>query len=48
MQRELLPAIRKYHSPGGAPVHVRGTVLGVVKKLPDGTWKGFCGAGFFA
>src|SRR6266496_1347759 len=28
-------------SPGGAPVHVRGTVLGVLKKLPDGSWKGF-------
>ncbi|HET6668870.1 MAG TPA: DUF4440 domain-containing protein [Pyrinomonadaceae bacterium] len=35
-------------SPGGAPVHVRGTVLGVLKKLPDGSWKGFRGAGFFA
>jgi hypothetical protein len=34
-------------SPGGAPVHVRGTVLGVHKKLPDGTWKGFRGAGFY-
>ena len=34
-------------SPGGAPVHVRGTVLGVIKKLPDGTWKGFRGAGFY-
>jgi ketosteroid isomerase-like protein len=34
-------------SPGGAPVHVRGMVLGVAKKLPDGTWKGFRGAGIF-
>ena len=34
-------------SPGGAPVQVRGTVLGVIKKLPDGTWKGFRGAGFY-
>jgi ketosteroid isomerase-like protein len=34
-------------SPGSAPVHVRGTVLGVHKKLPDGTWKGFRGAGFY-
>ena len=34
-------------SPGGAPVHVRGTGLGVIKKLPDGTWKGFRGAGFY-
>jgi ketosteroid isomerase-like protein len=35
-------------SPGSAPVHVRGMVLGVHKKLPDGSWKGFRGAGFFA
>jgi ketosteroid isomerase-like protein len=35
-------------SPGSAPVHVRGMVLGVHKKLTDGTWKGFRGAGFFA
>ncbi|HET6891460.1 MAG TPA: nuclear transport factor 2 family protein [Pyrinomonadaceae bacterium] len=35
-------------SQGGAPVHVRGMVLGVHKKLPDGTWKGFRGAGFYA
>ena len=35
-------------SPGGAPVHVRGRVLLVYKKLPDGSWKGFRGAGFFA
>ena len=34
-------------SPGGPPVHLRGRVLGVHKKLPDGTWKGFRGAGFF-
>jgi ketosteroid isomerase-like protein len=34
-------------SAGGAPVHVRGMVLGVHKKLPDGTWKGFRGAGIF-
>ncbi len=32
-------------SPGGPPVHLRGRVLGVHKKLPDGTWKGFRGAG---
>ena len=32
-------------SPGGAPVHLRGRVLGVHKKLPDGSWKGFRGAG---
>lgn len=32
-------------SPGGPPVHLRGMVLGVHKKLPDGTWKGFRGAG---
>jgi ketosteroid isomerase-like protein len=35
-------------SPGGAPVHVRGMVVGVHKKLTDGTWKCFRGAGFFA
>jgi ketosteroid isomerase-like protein len=34
-------------SPGGSPVHVRGTVLIVYKKLPDGNWKCFRGAGFF-
>jgi ketosteroid isomerase-like protein len=28
-------------SAGGEPKHVRGTVLGVYKKLPDGSWKGF-------
>ena len=32
-------------SPGGEPTHVRGTVLGVLKKLPDGGWKGFRGMG---
>jgi len=32
-------------SPGGRPVHLRGRVLGVHKKMPDGTWKGFRGAG---
>jgi ketosteroid isomerase-like protein len=32
-------------SPGGPPVHLRGMVLGVHKKLPDGTWKGFRVAG---
>ena len=35
-------------SPGGAPVQFRGTVLGVHKKLPDGTWKCFRGAGIGA
>ena len=28
-------------SSGGDPTHVRGTVLGVYKKLPDGSWKCF-------
>ena len=28
-------------SPGGEPTRVRGTVLGVLKKLPDGSWKAF-------
>src|SRR5262245_55698288 len=28
-------------SPGGDAKHVRGTVLGVFKKLPDGSWKAF-------
>ena len=32
-------------SPGGEPKQVRGTVLGVYKKLPDGSWKGFRGMG---
>lgn len=35
-------------APGAAPVHARGTVLGVLKKLPDGSWKGFRGAGFLS
>jgi ketosteroid isomerase-like protein len=34
-------------SPGGAPVHLRGRVLIVYKKMPDGSWKGFRGAGIF-
>jgi ketosteroid isomerase-like protein len=34
-------------SPGGAPVNGRGIVLIVAKKMPDGTWKCFRGAGFF-
>jgi ketosteroid isomerase-like protein len=34
-------------SPGTVPVQIRGTVLGVHKKLTDGTWKGFRGAGFY-
>lgn len=28
-------------SPGADPAHVRGTVLAVLKKLPDGRWKAF-------
>jgi ketosteroid isomerase-like protein len=32
-------------SPGGAPVHARGRVLIVYKKMPDGNWKCFRGAG---
>jgi ketosteroid isomerase-like protein len=32
-------------SPGAAPKQVRGTVLGVYKKLPDGSWKCFRGMG---
>ncbi len=35
-------------SPGGAPTRVRGTVLGVLKKLPDGSWKGFRGMGLLS
>jgi len=35
-------------SPGGAPVNGRGMVLIVAKKMPDGSWKCFRGAGFFA
>jgi ketosteroid isomerase-like protein len=34
-------------SAAGAPVQLRGMVLGVHKKLPDGTWKAFRGAGIF-
>ncbi len=34
-------------SPGGAPVHARGMVLIVYKKLPDGSWKCFRVAGIF-
>lgn len=32
-------------TPGGAPVHLRGTVLIVFKKMPEGNWKGFRLAG---
>ncbi len=32
-------------SPGGAPIQGRGTVLIVYKKMPDGSWKCFRGAG---
>ena len=32
-------------SPGGAPVHLRGRVLIVYKKMPDGSWKAFRVAG---
>ena len=32
-------------SPGGEPKHARGTVLGVYKKLPDGSWRAFRGMG---
>ena len=32
-------------SPGGAPVHARGRVLIVYKKIPDGNWKCFHVAG---
>jgi ketosteroid isomerase-like protein len=32
-------------SPGGAPIQARGRVLIVYKKMPDGSWKCFCGAG---
>ena len=34
-------------SPGGAPVNGRGMVLIVAKKMPDGSWKCFRGAGIF-
>ncbi len=32
-------------SPGGEPKQARGTVLGVYKKLSDGSWKAFRGIG---
>jgi len=32
-------------SPGGEPTQIRGTVLAVFKKLPDGSWKTFRGMG---
>ena len=32
-------------SPGGEPKQIRGTVLGVLKRLPDGSWKCFRGMG---
>ena len=32
-------------SPGGEPKQIRGTVLGVYKKLSDGSWKAFRGMG---
>lgn len=32
-------------SPGGEAKQIRGTVLGVFKRLPDGSWKGFRGMG---
>jgi len=32
-------------SPGGAPIQARGTVLIVIKKMPDDGWKCFRGAG---
>ena len=32
-------------SPGGEVKQIRGTVLGVLKKLPDGSWKVFRGLG---
>jgi uncharacterized protein (TIGR02246 family) len=33
-------------SPGSEPTQVRGTVLSVLKKIPDGSWKVFRGMGF--
>ena len=33
-------------SPGSEPTQIRGTVLVVLKKLPDGSWKSFRGMGF--
>ena len=35
-------------STGAAPTQVRGTVLGVLKKLPDGSWKRFRGMGLLS
>ena len=35
-------------STGAAPTQVRGTGLGVLKKLPDGSWKGFRGMGLLS
>ena len=35
-------------SPGATPTQVRGTVLLILKKLPDGSWKCFRGMGFLA
>ena len=32
-------------SPGGEPKQIRGTLLAVFKKLPDGSWKVFRGLG---
>ena len=32
-------------SPGGETKQIRGTVLLVAKKLPDGSWKAFRGMG---
>jgi ketosteroid isomerase-like protein len=32
-------------SPGGEAKQIRGTVLAVLKKLPDGSWKVFCAIG---
>jgi len=32
-------------SAGGEPTQVRGTVLAVLKKLPDGSWKCFRATG---
>lgn len=44
---EWRPFTFSFTTSGGAPVHVRGMVLGVTKKMPDGTWKGFRGAGIY-
>jgi ketosteroid isomerase-like protein len=35
-------------SPGAEPAHVRGTVLVLLKKLPDGSWKVFRAMGIMA